>query len=155
MDIRFRFISVSDINSEKTISGFALCYDTLEESNIMFETLMRAYEETKVFEKTIVKFSSHSDGSYKLLLTINGNETFCATIDHIEKQYVCCLKEAIEEQGTIFVISAKSTEEEELSINKGNFICVTRIYIDDIAIERESNTIGNQFDIDLLKRLVS
>lgn len=152
MNIRFRYISIIDENNN-AISGFALCFDSLAESNKIFEILIKSYEESHVFEKTTVKFYSADDGTYSLKFLINGDDSFKAELSKIDKKYVQLLKEAIEEQGTIFIVSAKSKTEEEFQINKGKYICITRIYINDVLVERIFP--GKQFSFELLKEFIS
>jgi len=152
MDIRFRFLNISNGNLNN-ITGFALCFDSLNEADVVFKTLIKSYDETHIYEKTMVKFSSCSNETYNLHFCIKGIESFHAHLMQIDKKFVFLLRDAIEKQGNIFIITAKSTKEDEFIINKGKYICVSRIYIDDTIIERKVHEAT--FDMNLLKELIA
>ena len=85
MDIRFRHLQISD--GKDCATGFALCYDTIEEANLLFDTLMLGFEK-RVGKKINLRFTRASSNFYDMCMCVKGDTfDYEIVLKEIEQQY--------------------------------------------------------------------
>lgn len=149
MNIKFRHIKIGD--GEKEISGFALCYETLQQAGVIFDILLSGYE-NNIEKKVFIKFIKESNNTYELKMLVRGNKNeYMVEIGGIEGEYIDELKASIIKSGSIFVVTAKSNTESEFVLTQHKFFCVNEIYID------EERVAGNKIKYvsDLVEQFVN
>ena len=133
MNIRFRYISINTSNNE--VSGFILCYDSLQDAQSFFDVLMNAYKHGIKY-KTLLKFQNSDSTEYNMILVINGGE-YCyqieiSGIDHIFIDKLC---ESIKNNGYVYILTAQSKTEQELKLVKSGYLCISRFFVNEVQIE--------------------
>lgn len=138
MEIRFRHLRISDGIDSAT--GFALCYNTIEEAETLFDILRLGYEKV-AGRKIELRLQRMSNNFYDLIMKVKGGKyDYNIELHEIERQYVLSLKEAVQKYGYIFIITAKSKTIDEFTINKGKYCCINEFYIDSDRISNLNKT---------------
>ena len=151
MDIRFKYATISD-SENNVVSGFILCFDTMEDAEEPFRILIKSYEETHIYEKTVVHFYTETDNTCSLHFTIRGDESFEAILSGIESKYVQQLINSVETQGFIFILTAVATNNNKMELNKKKYISTSRIYMDEKIFESHVGRL--KFDFNALKEAI-
>ena len=127
MDIRFRHLKLSD--GENDCSGFALCYDSSKEAEMLWEVLLLGYS-NKVGNIVNLHFDKQLEDIYNLNLSVNGGtQEYRVELTGVEKVYVDELKESLVRNGYIFIITAKSNIVSEFHPLKGRYFATSQLFI--------------------------
>lgn len=151
MDIRFRYLNISD--EKNYVSGIALCYNTMEETNTIFEVLQKGFG-AKITEKVSIKFNKNSCNTYNMNMIIEGNENlYKIELEGIDSMYIKELEKSIKDNGCIFVVTAQSNIISEFKLNREKYFCVSKFYIDNKKVDGSNNI--NYSVKELVEQLVS
>ncbi len=151
MDIRFRYLNISD--GKNHVSGIALCYNKMEEADILFEVLMNGFG-TNISQKIFIKFDKNKCDTYNMDILIKGSENlYKVELEGIDSMYVEELKKSIKINGYIFIVTAQSNKISEFNINKKRYCCVSEFYVDNKKVD--GNIKSNHFVKELVEQFVS
>jgi hypothetical protein len=149
MNIRFRHLRISD--GMDTISGIVLCFETIQEAEFYCKLTKEGFRSGKAEVHSIHFYKFESDKKYSVIIKVNGlDEYLTMEIPEIEDMYVKDLKRQLEEYQYIFIIAARSVENEVEIIND-HYFCSSRISINNEEFIGQSK---RDFPIHILKELV-
>jgi len=149
--VQFRLIQIP-VDAQPAC-GFALCFNTKQESDVFFDTLVSAYE-AKTPRKIYTDFINTSEGILDLHLMVDGKEdTYNVDVNNIESQYVDALVLSLNKYGYVFILTAFSSDENVVNINKGNYAMIGEFSIN--GENFSGKNAPDSFPTEILKELIA